>query len=153
MHSRIFQIEKKPIPESEYINSFFIPDWFTQSIADYTSDDCNRDEDIDWLRSVLESVARIDGCRLTFYAPIPCYFKKKHEAFIEAAKKLIGITLDDFVHRSDVAYTLYDLSESYREKYGFYVYYNDEIITMDDFIRYVKVDEDYFIGGTVDHHS
>ena len=54
MHSRIFQIEKEVVPEEERIDSDCIPEWFTNSVADYTSDDCSREDDIDWLmRSVI----------------------------------------------------------------------------------------------------
>ena len=47
MHSRIFQIEDKPVSKEDRICSETIPDWFTSSIADYV-DDINeqyRDED------------------------------------------------------------------------------------------------------------
>lgn len=52
MHSRIFQVSAAPIAKEDYISSADYEDhWFTREIADYVSDNCDRDSDIEWLKS------------------------------------------------------------------------------------------------------
>ena len=47
MHSRIFQVSEKPIDKADYIGeSDYWDHWFTNSVADYVSEDCYRDEDL-----------------------------------------------------------------------------------------------------------
>lgn len=154
MHSRIFQIEKEALTEEEYIDSDSIPEWFTNSIADYTSDDFSREDDIDWLMTAaLGSIATADGDKLTFSSDVRRYFKEKHEAFIKAAEKLSTTTFDDFVSSYSVDSVLFNLREAYSDRYGFYVYSDDgSIDTLDNFMRQVKDGETYFIGGVVDYH-
>ncbi len=154
MHSRIFQIEREALTEDEYIDSDSIPEWFTNSVADYTSDDCSREDDIDWLMSVaLGNIATVDGNKLTFSSDVRRYFKEKHEAFIKAAEKLSETTFEDFVSSYSVDSVLFNLKEAYNDRYGFYVYSDDGFLdTMDNFMRQVKDGETYFIGGIVDYH-
>lgn len=154
MHSRIFQIEKNALTEEDYITSSSIPEWFTYSIADYTSDDCNREDEIDWLMTdVLGGIATVDGNKLTFSSDVRRYFKGNHEAFINAAKKLSNVTFDDFVYKHSVDTVLFSLEEAYSDRYGLYVYSDDGFFdTLDNFIRQAKDGETYFIGGVVDYH-
>lgn len=154
MHSRIFQIEREALTEDEYIDSDSIPEWFTNSVADYTSDACSREDDIDWLMvAALGDIATIDGNKLTFSSDVRKYFKEKHEAFIKAAEKLSGTTFEDFVHSYSVDSVLFNLKEAYSDRYGFYVYSDDGFLdTLDNFMRQVKDGETYFIGGVVDYH-
>lgn len=154
MHSRIFQIEREAMTEDEYIDSDSIPEWFTNSVADYTSDACSRENDIDWLMvAALGNIATIDGDKLTFSSDVRRYFKEKHEAFIKAAEKLSTTTFDDFVSSYSVDSVLFNLREAYSDRYGFYVYSDDGFLdTLDNFMRQVKDGETYFIGGVVDYH-
>lgn len=154
MHSRIFQIEKEVVPEEERIDSDCVPEWFTNSVADYTSDDCSREDDIDWLMTAaLGDIATVDGDKLTFSSDVRRYFKEKHEAFIKAAEKLSGTTFEDFVSSHSVDSALFNLREAYSDRYGFYVYCDDGFLdTLDNFMRLVKDGETYFIGGVVDYH-
>lgn len=154
MHSRIFQIEKEALTEEKYIDSDSIPEWFTNSIADYTSDDCRREDGIDWLMTAaLGSIASVDGDKLTFSSDVRRYFKEKHEAFIKAAEKLSTTTFDDFVSSYSVDSVLFNLREAYSDRYGFYVYSDDgSLDTLNNFMRQVKDGETYFIGGVVDYH-
>lgn len=154
MHSRIFQIEKEALSEEEYIDSNSIPEWFTNSVGDYTSDACSREDDIDWLMATaLGDVATIDGGKLTFSSDVRRYFKDKHEAFIKAAEKLSETSFEDFVHNYSVDSVLFNLKKAYSDRYGFYVYSDDGFLdTLDNFMRQVKDGEIYFIGGVVDYH-
>ena len=48
MHSRIFEISEKPVPEDERYSFEMLPDWFFGSVADYADDipDDHRDDEI-----------------------------------------------------------------------------------------------------------
>ena len=153
MHSRIFQIEKEVVTEEEYIDSDLIPEWFTQSVADYTSDGCDREDDIDWLMSAaLGEVAMVENGKLTFSSDVRRYFKRKHDAFVKAAEQVAKVEFNDFVSNHNVYSFLFNLKEAYNDKYGFYVYSNDELCTLDEFMRTVGDGDVYYIGGTVDYH-
>lgn len=154
MHSRIFQIEKSPVAKDEYITSDYIPEWFTNSVADYTSDASDREEDIEWLMSTeLCDIASVVGNKLIFSSDVSRYFKKKYESFITAAEILSKTTFDDFVGSNSVYSNIFKLKESYSDRYGFYVYCEDGFLdTLDNFMRGVKCGEIYYIGGVVDYH-
>ena len=153
MHSRIFQIEKKPLTKEEYIESVCIPDWFTNSIADYTSNDCDREDDIAWLMDAsLGSIASLDGDKLTFSSNVRRYFKEKYEAFIKEAEKLSKTSFDDFISGNSTN-MFFRMNEAYSDRYGFYVYSDDGFLdTLDNFMREVKDGDVYYIGGVVDYH-
>lgn len=153
MHSRIFQIEKESIPKEDYITADCIPDWFTYSIADYVSDDCDREDDINWLiESDLEDIASVIGDKLIFTSNTRSYFKSNYDTFIRAAKELSEVTIDNFIEGHTVSTPLYRLKKSFDDGYGFYVYRDNNLWTLDEFMRTVKDGEIYYIGGTVDYH-
>ena len=153
MHSRIFQIEREAISKEEYIDSDCIPEWFTNSVADYTSDGCDREEDIDWLMTAaLGEMATYDGGKLTFPSDVRRYFKEKYTAFIKAAEQLSKAEFNDFVSGRNIYSILFNLKAAYDDRYGFYVYCNDELQTLDAFMRTVNEGDVFFIGGTVDYH-
>lgn len=153
MHSRIFQIEKEPVLEDDYISEYSIPDWFTEQIADYVNGDCDRNEDIDWLMSCgISKFAALEGDKLTFTSDIRGYFKEKHEEFVEAAQKLAKVPFDDFVNSYGVESTLFNLRSAYEDEYSFYICSDDHIQTMDSWMRTVQPGEVYYFGGVVDYH-
>ena len=154
MHSRIFQLERKALTEDDYIDSGSIPEWFTNSIADYTSDACSREHDIGWLMTDgIGDIATVDGNKLTFSSDVRKYFREKYETFIKAAEKLLKTTFDDFVSGYPVESAFFILRDAFNDRYGFYVYSDDGFFdTLDNFMHRVKGGETYFIGGIVDYH-
>lgn len=152
MHSRIFQIEPEPVEKDDYINTNILPDWFTYSIADYTDDSPDRAEDIEWLMIHIGDIATRDKDKLTFSSNVRRYFKDSYESFIKAAKKLTEVSFDNFVSTCGVSNTFTHLKDSYSDEYGFYVYSEGLLSTLDDFMRTVKDGETYYFGGTLDYH-
>ena len=134
MHSRIFQIEDKPVSKEDRICSETIPDWFTSSIADYV-DDINeqyRDDDIEWLMGTnFGEVCKLDGDKITFKVDVIDFFKHGSES---------------------VDSLMFQLEKSYNDKRGFYVWYCDELYTMQEWMRQVKPSGVYYLGGIVDYH-
>ena len=50
---------------------------------------------------------------------------------------------------------MYQLQESYNDKFAFWVVLKDEydsMLTFDEFIRYCETDIKYYIGNTIDYH-
>jgi len=157
LHSRIFQLEKECLPEEEYISSDTIPDWFTDEIADYVSDDVDRDNDIEWLMAgAIGGCCSREGNKIIF-SDTRKYFEGKYEDFVNAAKELSGCTLDAFISGHKIWSNLYSLKRAFNNKVGFYVYSESnngygELDTLDNFMRVVKPGDVYYIGGIVDYH-
>lgn len=156
MHSRIFQIEKKPIPEENYMTSRDVPEWFVSpSTADYVSDDTSREDDVDHLADVLSDIANIVGSRITFTSSTSKYFDKKYEDFIKEVAALSKTSLEEFsTDEGGIGYRMWRINHYYNDKHGFYVYDEGACLleTLDNFLRDVKPGDVYYIGGTVDYH-
>lgn len=151
MHSRIFQVSMEPIHKGEYISeSDYYDHWFTNTWADYVSDDCNREDDIKWLAECAKGyVVNKDahGDYLIVYNKED-YFADAFETFKEELIKIGCPTLTEFASGID----LYRLNSSYEEKCGFYVDVDGELMTFDAFVRGCAQGEQCYIGGTVDYH-
>lgn len=153
MHSRIFQLSLDVIPLDDYIKEEdFYEDPFLGSVADYVSDDTNRDEDIKWLKSMLEPLGAIFKKESHRDVVIfPADFKRQYynARFLEFKKLAQEMTLDEFCGWQKPA----KLSELISDKYGFYIYVNYPE-PIDDFVRTLsgEKEEKYYIGGTIDYH-
>ena len=157
MHSRIFQISTKPIGEDDYITeSDYYDHWFTHQIADYVSDDSNRDEDIDWLKEYSNGfdIFRDNNGNYTIIVNNKeKYFENAYDRFLRELDRIGRPTLEQFSQRID----LWSLNDACEDKYGFYVEYCDDdnghdLITLDDFIRRCDACTTYYLGGTIDYH-
>lgn len=159
MHSRIFQIESSPVDVEDRICEDSIPEWFTNSIADYVSDVSaeNRDEEFEWLMSSnFGRVCTRDGDTLTFKIDIGDYFDEYFEKFKKAVDTLSKIDFNQFVTQStgysNLDSAMYSLKESYSDQFGFYVWHDDELYTMQQWMRTVEPLGKYYLGGVVDYH-
>lgn len=157
MHSRIFQISKKPIDKSDYIEeSNYYDHWFTNQIADYVNGCTNREGDIDWLKSCYNnqglSFGADDNGEYFIIKDKNEYFAPKFESFQKNLQELSVATLEDFVSYKSSP-QMYNLEESYDDKYGFYVDSEDTfLVSFDEFVRCSEVGIKYYIGATIDYH-
>lgn len=152
MHSRIFQVSLDPIEKANYITEGdYYDHWFTNSIADYVSDDCDRDEDIKWLKGCVNGISfgADDNGEYFIVESKELYFEKSFIAFKEVLDKLNKYTLSDF---SQGIFEIYHLNISYEDKYGFYIDADGELMTLDEFVRGCVEKEKYYLGGTCDYH-
>lgn len=157
MHSRIIELSKDPILKHERMCESSVPDWFYHSIADYTDADTDRDHDIKWF---LDAVARVvdvaeDGKSFTFKPKAKQkYFERQYHAFLDKACELTGISLDAFVGEAkyDIGMAMYKLNEHYQDKFSLYVYFNDELKSLDEWIRETDLSGSFYFGGTLDYH-
>jgi hypothetical protein len=157
MHSRIFELSRTPVHPEDRFNTNDIPDGFYHNIADYAIDETNRAEDIAWFVSCYRSIIAIgeDGESITFdHMAKQDYFRFKHQKFIEKAAELSAVSLDAFVGDTPypIDFAVYELNDAYKDKFGFYIYYENELVPMDEFMRTFSLEGIFYFGGTVDYH-
>lgn len=157
MHSRIIELSDEPIMAHERMCECSVPEWFYYSVADYTNAATDRDQDIKWF---LEEVVRVvdvseDGESFTFKPKAKQkYFERQYHAFLDKVCELSGISLDAFVGETkyDIGMAMYKLKEHYADKFGFYIYFKDQLKTLDDWIRETDLSGSFYFGGTLDYH-
>ena len=153
MHSRIFQVSMEPIDKNEYITeSDYYDHWFTNSVANYVSDDCDAYDDVKWLQDCVKGIT-FGGDENGVYLIIKDkekYFEDAFRQFKATLDVLKGCTIQDFTKG---ILDMYGLKNAYEEKFGFYVETEDNgLITMDNFIRIYPENEKFYIGGTINYH-
>lgn len=153
MHSRIFQVSKQPIKKEDYIGSDYYDydHWFFHSIADYVSDDCYRNEDIQWLQDCVNGITfgNDDNGEYFIIENKEEYFESAFKKFKELLDSLKDCTIKDFTTEIQEFWIMKNV---YEDKFGFYVDIDDELMTFDHFIRVFSEKDKFYIGGTVDYH-
>lgn len=158
MHSRIFQVTKEKQDKENWISeSDYYDCWFVGEIADYVSDDVDREDSIKWLANATGGVLSVEGDVVTIVGKEK-YFESKFAEFNEQLNRLTKINVKQFAgdEASDVDIAVYRFKAAYDDRYGFYVDDGGEyggLITFDEFMRHSKNGETYYIGGVVDYHS
>ena len=73
---------------------------------------------------------------------------------MKQACELTGISLDAFVGEAkyDIGMAMYKLNEHYQDKFSLYVYFNDELKSLDEWIRETDLSGSFYFGGTLDYH-
>jgi hypothetical protein len=155
MHSRIFQVSEKPIDKADYIGeSDYWDHWFTNSVADYVSEDCYRDEDLKWFEDCYEhhgiEFGKDDNGEYLIIKSKHKYFENNFAKFMETIDKISTYTIDDFING---IFEMWHLKNAYEEKFGFYIEVDGYgLITMDNFVRELPENVKFYIGGTIDYH-
>lgn len=151
MHSRVIQLSLEPISNENYIEADY-ENGFLSTIADYTSEDTDRNEDIKWIDDYIKDYgAELNNDNKSFYFPRGFknkYFEKRFECLKEMIDKM---SLNTFSCSDSVVYNIDNLSCN---KYGFYISIDNdnEYIPLDSFVRNLNEDTTYYIGGTLDYH-
>lgn len=160
MHSRIFELSEVKLDSDDFLDDKTIiygDSNFIGTTADYVCESADREEDIGWLMdSILLQVGDSSlfvydeaNKTITFKQGFKeAFFVSKFKAFKE---KSSAITLEEFA--KDKTLTLYYIKEAIEDKFGFQIYNECSIYSLDYFVRnYLKYDTVYYIGGTVDYH-
>ena len=137
-----------------------LPMWFFADTADYASEvpAGRRSQEIDWLNDGFYGLCSRNGDELSFDPGIlGTFFLRKHSRFVESAAKLAGATYEAFIGGSgneSLIYSLIDLKEAYDDGYGFYIYDRDEdeLLTLDTWLRTANLTRHWFVGGIIDYH-
>ena len=157
-HNTIFQIATEPVSTNNHITEAdFYEHWFIGSIADSVSDDIDRNEEIFNLRKWLEKEQIAVFDEYDTFTILPDgkkkYFKNAHKKFIDAAKKAITVSIELFAEESVCAELVYQISNSYCEKFEPYVSSDEfDTIPFDKFIRNAEYGKRYYIGGVLNYH-
>lgn len=157
MHSRIFQISKRPIDKADYIEeSRYWDHWFTHSYADYVSGETNRADDIEWLKVCYNNEGLTfgtdNGGEYFIIEDKTKYFASKFKRFQILIKQLAGSTFDSFV-TTELELDVYRLKTAYEDEHDFYVDNEDgDLCSLDNFIRRNCDGAKFYIGATIDYH-
>ena len=161
MHSRIFELSSEPVPPEKRIGETDIPEFFCDEIADYVCD-CTgeaRIDSVDWLAGYLgdEVIERIGDDAVRFKPNAKqAYFCKRHSEFCKLARKVSNVSLEEFAGNQSLDFysDMYSLRKAYDDKYAFYIYDDneEELYTLDEWIRDMQEPHTVYIGGTVDYH-
>ena len=157
MHSRIFELSKEPVLKLERISEASIPECFRNTIADYTDANTDRDHDIKWLLSCVGNYVDVaeDGMSFTFRPRAKqMHFERSYHTFLDKVCELTGISLDAFAGETkyDIGMAMYKLNDCFNDKFSFYIYFQDELTTLDDWIRETDLSGSFYFGGTLDYH-
>jgi hypothetical protein len=154
MYRNIYQIEERPVKESDYMTASDVEDRLCAlGIAEFVSDFANRADEIAALRSFLESKGVVIFCEdgesfMLTERGKNAYFNEQFGRFMQAYKKLADVTFSEFIENTNIGNTLADLSWAFSDKFGDYILSAEhDISTMDDFMRIAKANQRYFIGG------
>ena len=161
MHSRIFQLERSKGDIDDYsleeydFNYDSKHEWFIGQVADYINEDTDKNEDVEWFLACMEECNRFFTINRTdtevesiTFSP---GFKRMYffERFNKLQQTVDEMNLDDFTS-SIKAYRLRQLVE---EKFGFYVCCENNLQSMDDFVRDLPdAETTYYFGNTIDYH-
>ena len=161
MHSRIFQVSKKPIEETEYLEEERYYDYFVGGVADYVDEVEDPIEDWNWLNDFSGGTIKIDTEKKTLtIIDKEAFFEKNYENWKKALDNLSNITLKDFVSNEkfdehSCSYNMWQLNSAYNDKHGFYIDDNDEyfgLVTLPSFMRNRENGEVFYLGNTIDYH-
>lgn len=83
------------------------------------------------------------------------HFADRYARFHQLAEVLSGLTEEDYLHRfSDLCNLITDLKKSVVDEDDDYVNLNgDELLTMDEFLRFAKTGRQYHIGSICKYHQ
>lgn len=158
MHSTVYELADHPIAAEKYISPGYLPDWFFGSVADYATEmsDAERADSIATLAEHFGSLCDRNGDQMNFSPQLKqIYFKESHRYFKEAAKALSKTDYDVFAGiTSATAFhlALNSITESYTDKYSFYIYEDGELSPLDNWLRSADISKPFYVGGTINYH-
>ena len=154
MHSKIIQMDTKPISPEGFITEDMFFDGFCGWIADYVSevdkevrDDVVNDF-IEGFQSGLRDWVTVNGEKITFKKGFKeFYIEKLLQSFKDIAEKATVSSIKDGM-------LLYSLESLLGDPYGFYIYMEGYgLIQESRFLtHYVEEEIEYFFGGVIDYH-
>ena len=153
MRSRVFEITRVK-PDKEELLSYdqLVEAGFIEVTDDGTDvvGSKSREADVLWLHGVVGGIFDITKAGCLFKLRLlkngkTAYFQKR---FKELKTLIHGISLTDFC--SDPLIPI-NISRLVNEQYGIYAYNGGEWENLDDFIRGMQEDVDYYIGGIVSY--
>lgn len=158
MHSTVYELSDHPIAAEKYISPGYLPDWFFSSVADYATkiSGAERADSIATLAEHFGSLCNCNGDQLIFSSQLKQdYFKESHNYFMEAAKALSKTDYDVFAGITPATafhLALNSITESYTDKYSFYIYEDGKLSPLDNWLRRADISKPFYVGGTINYH-
>jgi len=155
----IVQLSLTPVPEEDLLSyvDFIIDERLLPEVADDVRKEPNPSSILDaFQRRLMSANSFVHGFQdqkgrgIQFHEGFrEKYFMRSFHAFVRHARHLVHeITLDGFIHETSDD-LLFPLQEAYNKRGGWYVFYEDMTITLDEFIRFARTDVRYYFGGFV----
>jgi|GEM_PF-2251128 len=152
MHEVIIQLEEEPLRfEEDFACEEDFYDEFVGTVADYVSEDVDREEKIEYFVENLKKYGITYNPKdqsIIFHKG----FKEKYfaEKFFKLKEAVQELTLEDFVRDTSKVQRIEDLIN---KKYNTYIYTKNTWMTIDEFLRYSMEEERaYYIGSVIDYH-
>ena len=159
MHSYIYELSSEPVLEADRYSDEALPSGFCGSIADGTRNVAGKEREL-----AIESLTLSLGKGCTFENDCLKVFGivKQHrftDRFIEfqrAANLLYTMPYEVFSgqRKSYVFSRAWDsLRNSFEDKYGIYIYWKeqDELMTLDAWLRETDLPKAFHVGGVIDY--
>ena len=147
MNYNIYQVSDEPIAKREWITS---ADFFDRSFIGSIRDVGDREKELErfghWL--TIQKFGALSGNFFTF-VPDVCQkrFSSRYRTFLEAAAAVSAVTEEQFQSGMGVEDLLFNLCHIFTDEFDDYVFFDDELLPMDNFLRIAKPDVVYHIGG------
>lgn len=154
MHSRIFEISESSFIDKDDHYFFDFEDLGSMpSGVDYVVETENREDDIEWLRDIMSHYKGITFDDESFIVSTDFkneYFEKRFKDLKERVEEL---TLEEFSDENKGMMELYYIKKAIEDRLGFRVFnYNYGNMSFDTFVRHMKPNVRYYIGGIGDYH-
>lgn len=151
MHYNIYQVSDEPIAERKWITSV---DFFDRSFIGTIRDVNDRAKEMErfsrWLTA--QKLGTLSGDFFTLVPDI-CQrrFSYRYHTFLEAAAAVSAVTEEQFQSGTGVEDLLFNLRQLFTDEFDDYVFYDDELLPMDSFLRIAEPDAVYHIGGICEY--
>jgi len=160
MHSRIFELSTKEVPEKDWVKIDDLPESFFGRISDWADEVEKeyRNSDINWLIQFFKGLGKREGDTISFQPDLKeQFFRTNYLKFVEAANRLAQCSYEEFAGikiSSQFRMAHYELKEAFDDEFGFYIYdhNNCELCTLDSWIRDADLTKKYYVGGIIDYH-
>lgn len=158
MHNYIYELFQSPVPADEWTTAWDYHEHLDAfPIADTVEDAKDRSAVIvrfgAWLKE--NRLGELDGETFTIHAQAADrYFEGRFTAFQQAVTALQQINETRFIHdHNQVQNLISNLTETFTQKYGDYVLWNDglEPTPLEEFLRKAKPGVRYCIGAVLDY--
>ena len=160
MHSCVYEVSSSPVPQEKRTKHSNLPEWF-HGICDY-ADDLSPEQRTAAIQSFAEFFhgnCTIEDDKVTFSPQAKVdYFRDSFQYFRSALSVLDKVDLNSFsgTNPTPVLYAaVRGLMESYEDERGTYIYdaANEDLLTLDSWLRTTDVTTPFYLGGVIDYHS
>lgn len=173
MHSRIFQLSTSPIPKDEYItieDICYVPFNFIGEIADYVDDipETRLTSEYAALYRDLAVANRITpfSVNMSKLSTAASELLTFGEGFRQGFFHTKYLTFRDILHRLDaideskfsqdptgnLGYLVYLLRSAHNDRFGTYIWIDDDLLTLDEFVRTCELNTPYYFGNVLDYY-